>query len=195
MSVLRTGLRLPRCVPRALAGMAVLAALVLLVRLAPWPPLSAAAPRSTAVYAQGGELLRLTLASDGQYRLWVPLERMAPTLPEAVQLYEDRWFRWHPGVNPAALVRGGFATYVDDSRQGGSTITMQLARRLYGIDSRSVPGKVRQIAAALWLEARYSKREILEAYLNMAPYGGNVEGVGAASLVYLHKRAEAMTLP
>ena len=139
--------------------------------------------------------MRLSLASDQQYRLWTPLYAMSPRLPEAVELYEDRWFRWHPGVNPAALIRSALATWVDGSRQGGSTITMQLARRLYGIDSRSIRGKLAQIVAALWLEARYSKREILEAYLNVAPYGGNIEGVGAASLVYFHKRAQDLTLP
>jgi penicillin-binding protein 1C len=190
---------LRRCAPcwlLAVAGfVAIAAVLVTGLRLMPWAPLSAALPRSTAIYAQDGELLRLTLASDGQYRLWVPLDRMSPVLPEAVQLYEDRWFHWHPGVNPVALTRSAFATYVDDSRQGGSTITMQLARRLYAIDSRNIAGKLWQIAAALWLEARYSKRDILEAYLNVAPYGGNIEGVGAASLIYLHKEAQALTLP
>jgi penicillin-binding protein 1C len=72
---------------------------------------------------------------------------------------------------------------------------MQLARRLYRIDSRSIGGKLKQAGAALWIEARYSKREILEAYLNLAPYGGNVEGVGAASLVYFRKSAASLVLP
>lgn len=110
-------------------------------------------------------------------------------------LYEDRWFRWHPGINPASLLRSGFATYGGERRQGGSTLTMQLARRLYTIDSRSIAGKLAQIGHALWLETRYSKDEIIEAYLNLAPYGGNVEGVGAASLIHFHKRAAELTLP
>lgn len=165
------------------------------LRLAPAEPLSARLAHSSAIYAQGGELLRLTLASDEQYRLWLPLDEMSPRLAEAVQLYEDRWFFGHPGVNPAALLRSAVATYVDDSRQGGSTITMQLARRLYDIDSRSVAGKLEQIGAALWLEARHSKHDILEAYLNVAPYGGNIEGAGAASLIYFHKRVRDLTLP
>ncbi|MEP7181936.1 MAG: penicillin-binding protein 1C [Betaproteobacteria bacterium] len=177
----------------ALAGAAALALVVL--RVVPHAPLAAAVPRSTAIYAEGGELMRLTLAADDQYRLWIPLAAMSSRLPEAVLLYEDRWYYWHPGVNPVALVRSAVATLAGGSRQGGSTITMQLARRLYRIDSRSVPGKVAQIGAALWLEARFSKREILEAYLNVAPYGGNVEGVGAASLVYFGKRAQDLTLP
>ena len=175
---------------------ATLVAIVLAaLRLVPVPPLATQLPHSTALYAQSGELLRLTLASDQQYRLWISLDQMSPRLPEGVMLYEDRWFRWHPGVNPFALVRAGLATYTGGSRQGGSTLTMQLARRLYRIDSRTLTGKAKQIVAALWLEARYSKREILEAYLNVAPYGGNIEGVGAASLVYFHKRAQALTLP
>lgn len=179
---------------RAFLAAATLAALAGL-RLVPAPPLAEQAPHSMAIHARGGELLRLSLASDEQYRLWVPLDRMAPALPEAVLLYEDRWFRWHPGVNPFALLRSAFATWVGGDRQGGSTITMQLARRLYRIDSRSIPGKLEQIGAALWLEARYSKRAILEAYLNLAPYGGNIEGAGAASLVYFHKRVQELALP
>ncbi|MGZ3241859.1 MAG: penicillin-binding protein 1C, partial [Burkholderiaceae bacterium] len=71
----------------------------------------------------------------------------------------------------------------------------QLARRLYHIPSQTIGGKARQLVAALWLEARYSKHDILEAYLNLAPYGGNIEGVGAASLIYFHKRSQQLTLP
>jgi len=185
-------LRPPRWLLRVLYA---LAALALALRLFPAEPLSERLTRSTAIYAESGELLRLTLADDQQYRLWVALDDVSPRLPQAVQLYEDRWFHWHPGVNPAALVRSAWATYADGSRQGGSTISMQLARRLYGIDSRSIGGKFEQIALALWLEARYSKRDILEAYLNIAPYGGNIEGVGAASLIYFHKRAHDLNLP
>lgn len=165
------------------------------LRLAPKAALDDGIPRSTAVLAAGGELLRLTLASDDQYRRWVPLSQIAPRLAEAVILYEDRWFRWHPGVNPWALVRSALVTASGERRQGGSTITMQLARRLYRIDSRSIRGKLLQTAAALWLELRYSKDEILEAYLNLAPYGGNIEGIGAASAILLQKDARALTLP
>src|SRR5687767_8186616 len=70
---------------------------------------------------------------------------------------------------------------------------MQLARKLYGLDTRSVPGKLRQVALALWLESRYSKHDILEAYANVAPFGGNVQGVGAASLIHFDKPAAALT--
>ena len=166
-----------------------------LLRCAPWPPLASTAGSSRAVYDHRGVLLRLTLAPDEQYRLWVPLSAMAPQLVDAVKLYEDRHFTWHPGVNPAALVRAAWATMAGQRRQGGSTLTMQLARRLYRLDSRTLDGKLAQMAAAVWLEMRYSKAAILEAYLNTAPYGGNIEGVQAASLVYFRKDASQLSLP
>jgi penicillin-binding protein 1C len=164
------------------------------LRCWPGPPLSAATPSSRAVYAARGELLRLTLAEDGQFRLWTPLAQIAPELVEATLLHEDRFFHFHPGVNPVALLRGAATLYGDGRRIGGSTISMQLARRLWRIDSRQPSGKLRQIAAALWLELRHGKAEILEAYLNLVPYGGNVEGVGAASLVYFRKPAARLAL-
>ena len=180
----------------ALLGWCVLALLILLaLRLTPHPALRDHAPTSHAFYTSDGALLRLTLASDEQYRVWTPLARIAPRLVEAVQRYEDRGFRWHPGFNPASLARSAWNTWQGDTRRGGSTLTMQLARRLYRIDSRSLHGKLRQVAAAVWLEARYSKDEILEAYLNLAPYGSNIEGVEAASLIYFGKRADALLLP
>jgi penicillin-binding protein 1C len=163
--------------------------------LVPHRPLGEGIPGSRAVLADDGTLLRLTLASDGQYRLWTPLAEIAPGLVEGTLLYEDRFFRYHPGVNPAALLRAAGRTYLRRGpRQGGSTLTMQLARRLYGIDSQRFTGKVRQILRALWLELRYSKDEILEAYLNLMPLGGNIEGVGAASLIYFGRPARRLQL-
>lgn len=165
------------------------------LRLIPNPVLSSLVPHSTAIYAADGTLLRLTLASDAQYQLWVPLKDINPNTTEAVKLYEDRYFDWHFGVNPAALLRGMVRTYSGSGRQGASTITMQLARGLYGIDSRSISGKIKQIFAALWLECRYSKHDILEAYLNIAPYGGNIKGIATASLFYFNKPASRLNLP
>ena len=170
------------------------AVLLGLVRCWPHQPLAARVPLSTAVWSADGDLLRVTLASDDQYRLWTPLAEMSPELAEAFLLKEDRWFYWHPGVNPAALARAGLRTYRGSARQGGSTITMQLARMLYNLKTRSAAGKLRQVAAALWLETRYSKHDLLEAYLNLAPFGGNVQGVGAASLIYFGRPAARMSL-
>ena len=184
-----------RWMRRTLIVAALLAVALIALRLMPHEPLQQRAAYSRAFYSSDGALLRLTLSGDEQYRVWVPLARIDPRLTEAVQLYEDRWFRWHPGVNPASLARGAWTTWRGDARRGGSTLTMQLARRLYRIDSRTLTGKAKQVAAAMWLEARYSKNEIIEAYLNLAPYGSNIEGVEAASLVYFGKRADDLLLP
>jgi penicillin-binding protein 1C len=181
---------------KLIVGITVLLAFIGLavVHYAPRPPLSDLYPHSTAVYARHGELLRLTLAADGQYRLWLPLREIPEHLRKAAILYEDRQFYRHPGIDPQALLRAVWATYLQGRREGGSTLTMQLARQLYRIDSRGVAGKARQIVAAVWLEMRYRKDELLEAYLNTAPYGGNIVGVGAASLIYFHKPAARLTL-
>ncbi len=163
--------------------------------LLPRPPLKEGLGFSRAVFDREGRLLRLTLAPDERYRLWVPLARISPRLVEATLLHEDRLFRFHPGVNPAALVRAALHTYVRGGRRmGGSTLTMQLARIRYRIESRTMGGKVLQILRALQLERHYSKAELLEAYLNLAPYGRNIEGVGAASLVYFEKEADRLGL-
>ncbi|MDR2013107.1 MAG: penicillin-binding protein 1C, partial [Rhodanobacter sp.] len=177
-------------------GVLLAAAVLIGCRLWPHPVLRDWRPSSTEVVDAQGQLLRLTLAKDGRYRLWVPLEQMSPQFVEAALLHEDRWFRWHPGFNPYGLARGAWVTYVrNGSPQGGSTITMQLARSLWQLNTRTPLGKLRQIARALQLELFYSKRQILEAYLNDAPYGRNIEGAGTASLVYFGKPADALTLP
>ncbi len=172
---------------------------VVALRLYPKPPLSTRYTSSVAVYDARGQLLRLTLAKDDRYRLWLPLESISPDIIEAFLLQEDRWFYRHLGVNPLSLARGGWRTYVTrEPRQGGSTITMQLARMLdrnQSRSSRTIGGKVKQIARALQLEAMYSKREILEAYLNLVPYGANIEGVGAASLIHFGRSTRALSLP
>ncbi|HZN95214.1 MAG TPA: penicillin-binding protein 1C [Myxococcales bacterium] len=164
-------------------------------RVVPAAPLHEGPGLSQAVFDRRHELLRLTLAPDEKYRLWVPLEQVHPALVEATLLQEDQHFYRHPGFNPVALARGAFTTYLSrERRMGGSTITMQLARMVWDIDSRRPLGKGLQILRAMQLEWRYSKHDILEAYLNLAPYGRNVEGVGAASLVYFGKDASRLAL-
>lgn len=176
-------------------GAALLLVALAAVRLWPHPPLSEGQPQSLAVYDRNGKLLRLVLADDQRYRLWLPLAQIPGTLQDAVLLHEDAWFRRHPGVNPVSLVRAVASTYGGGARIGGSTITMQLARLKWRLSTRSPGGKAVQALRALQLEAMYSKDDLLEAYLNLAPYGGNIEGVGAASLVYFDKPASALTLP
>ena len=101
-------------------AIATIAALLGLLRLWPHAPLADRVPLSTAVWSADGELLRVTLAADDQYRLWTPIPEMSPVLVDAFLLKEDRWFYWHPGANPAALARAGFRTYRGAGRQGGS---------------------------------------------------------------------------
>jgi penicillin-binding protein 1C len=91
-------------------------------------------------------------------------------------------------------VRAAISTYSGGPRVGGSTLTMQLARLKYGLNTRTIPGKLEQIARAVQLELMYSKRELLEAHLNLMPYGGNVQGVGTASLVYFEKPASRLDI-
>lgn len=142
-----------------------------------------------------GRILRVTLSSDGKYRIFTPLADLPEDMRSLALLYEDRAFYRHPGVNPAALVRALVQTLTSSRRQGGSTITMQVVRLSQKFSTAGVAGKLRQIRAALILERHYSKAEILEAYFNLAPYGANVEGAGAAARVWFHKAARDLNMP
>lgn len=161
----------------------------------PIPPLLEGYTFSKAVYDNQHQLLRLTLSKDDKYRLFTPLNKIPKQLIDATLLQEDQYFRWHSGLNPLALAKAAWHTYVIQSRTiGASTVTMQLARIRFGINSKKAIGKLEQMMRAVQLEMHYSKDNILEAYLNLAPYGGNIEGVGAASLVYFHQPIEKITL-
>jgi len=164
------------------------------LRLLPHAPLASFAPGSIAVYAADGHLLRLTLAADEQYRLWTRLEDLSPQVVDALLLHEDRYFYWHPGVNFVALARASVLALAGRGHAGASTLTMQLARRIYHLHTRSVAGKAEQVLAALWLTLRYSKRDVLEAQLNLLPYGGNVQGAGTASLIYFGRATRRLSL-
>jgi len=184
----------------AAALAAVLAVFLFLNVLYPLPVEKLHRPLSTAVYSKDGQLLRVFLSEDDYWRIHAPLDRISPFMRRAVVEYEDRWFYYHPGVNPVSLVRAA-ATNISAGRVvcGGSTITMQVARMMEP-KSRTYLSKLLEIFRALQIEMRYSKNEILEIYLNMAPYGGNVEGAAAAAYFYFGKspsvldRAEALSL-
>ena len=162
----------------------------------PLPPLFSGVDYSRAVFDQNQHLLRLTLSKDGQYRLFTPLEAIDSKLIAATLLQEDRYFYHHVGINPYSLGRALWMTYGSHVRRvGASTITMQVARIRYHLNSKTLGGKLLQMRYALQLEMHYSKKELLTAYLNLAPYGSNVEGVGAASWVYYHQPAKSLDLP
>ncbi|MFT5466464.1 MAG: penicillin-binding protein 1C [Verrucomicrobiales bacterium] len=145
---------------------------------------------SQRVIDRDGNDLRITLTGDEKFRIFTQLDAISPRLVEATLLHEDQYFRRHPGVNPFSVARAalGFG-----NRGGASTISMQLARMRFGIESRSITGKLVQMFRAVQLERHYTKDEILEAYLNLAPYGGNIEGIGAASALYLQKSPDDLT--
>ncbi|MFC0226220.1 penicillin-binding protein 1C [Serratia aquatilis] len=165
-------------------------------RLWPHTPLYQGIPFSSVYYDRHGVLMRITLANDDRYRLWTPLEKISPLAVQGMLLHEDLWFYYNPGFNPVSLLRGFWRSYVAGGKiQGGSTITMQLARMHWHLNTRTPGGKVVQVLRAIQLELSYSKRDILEAYLNYAPYGRNIESIGAASLIYFAKAPQDLTLP
>lgn len=160
------------------------------------PPLLNGLSFSKAIYDEKHRLLRLTLSKDEKYRLYTPLSQISPMLIETTLLQEDQYFHWHWGVNPFAIIKAAWKTYgVKSRRIGASTISMQVARMRFHINSKTTAGKIWQILRAFQLELHYSKKQILEAYLNLAPYGNNIEGVGAASLIYFNQPAKKIALP
>jgi len=161
----------------------------------PKPSLLEGVSFSQCVRDRNGKLLRVTLTSDQKFRLWTSLPNISPALIDATLQFEDKYYRYHPGINPVALVRAVFNLRPGGAHSGASTITMQLARLRYHLPTRTLGGKFVQIVRALELERHYSKSEILEAYLNLAPYGRNIEGVGAASQIYFGKTAAHLTRP
>lgn len=161
----------------------------------PKPPLLDGIPFSRQVFDRRHELLRVTLTSDEKYRIYTPLSEISPELIRATLLHEDRYYNRHPGVNLVPIARSAWSLITSGkAHAGASTITMQLARLRYGIRSRTLQGKLLQMYRALQVERHYSKRQILEAYFNLAPYGRNIEGAGAAGLLYFGKPPAQLSL-
>ncbi|WP_400192123.1 penicillin-binding protein 1C [Hymenobacter sp. B81] len=141
-------------------------------------------PASPVVLAADGAVLHAYLSPDQKWRLPAALRDITPTLRQTLVAKEDRWFYWHPGINPLALLKAAGNNVLGNGRRtGASTITMQVARLLEPKE-RTVAGKLQEMLRALQLEAHYSKDEILQLYLNLVPYGSNVEGVKSAALLY-----------
>ena len=135
---------------------------LLVIGFCPQPELYGNTSFSAAVQDRDGKLMRLALADDDRYRLRHSLIDIATNAINATLLYEDQYFRAHPGFNPGALIRATWTTYALRERvMGASTITMQLVRLRYGLNTRTILGKVIQIARAIQFERHYSKDEIL----------------------------------
>jgi penicillin-binding protein 1C len=148
---------------------------------------------STVVVARDGTPLRAFADSDGVWRYPITLKQVSPLYLTALLTYEDRWFYRHPGINPFAMVRGATSALRHGRIvSGGSTLTMQVARIITPIP-HTFAGKLGQILRALQLEVHLSKAQILELYLNHAPFGGPIQGVQAASWAYLGKPASQLS--
>ncbi len=152
-------------------------------------PLPEADPdnHATTVLARDGTPLRVFADKQGVWRFKSSLDEVSPLYIQALLNYEDRYFYWHPGVNPFAVLRAAVQNLrSDEIVSGASTLTMQVAR-LIDPHNRHFSGKLKQVFRALQLEWHLSKTEILERYLELAPFGGNLQGVAAASHAYLSK--------
>ncbi len=150
---------------------------------------------SHVVLDREGRLLRAYATSDGRWRLAATEKDVDPRFLNLLFAYEDKRFRSHHGVDPEALARAAWQ-FVTSGHivSGGSTLTMQVARLLEPREHRSLGAKLRQITRAFELEHALTKRQILSLYLTLAPYGGNLEGVRAASLAYFGKEPRKLSL-
>jgi penicillin-binding protein 1C len=159
-------------------------------------PLAEAEQVSSTVVDRNGKLLRAYALADGRWRLPVVASSgVDPRYLDLLLTYEDKRFRSHHGVDPLALGRAALQL-VTEGRivSGGSTITMQLARLLEPRSERSLAAKLKQMVRAIQLERQLSKDQILDLYLTLAPFGGNLEGIRAASLAYLGKEPKRLSL-
>ncbi|NQZ31433.1 MAG: penicillin-binding protein 1C [Oceanospirillaceae bacterium] len=170
-----------------LVGFVLLVPLLILLCLDVYYPVKAKFSASTVVLAEDGEVLRAFSNAQQQWRYPIDNDQVPAHYLDLLLGYEDRWFYWHLGVNPAAILRAAWQNWRAGSIvSGGSTLTMQVARLMHP-HSRTLQGKVQQLLRALQLEWHYSKAQILNFYLNLAPFGGTLIGVQAASISYFDK--------
>ena len=149
-------------------------------------------PPNVKIVASNGDLLANRGDTGGET---IRLEQLPPSMPEAVMAIEDRRFRYHFGIDPIGLVRA-MATNLVSGRltQGGSTVTQQLAKNLFLTPERTFRRKMQEVVLSLWLEAKFSKDEIMEMYLNRVYFGAGAYGVDAAARRYFGKSARRLTL-
>ncbi len=150
---------------------------------------------SHIVVDRNGKLLRAYTTPEGRWRLPATVKDVDPLFLKVLLAYEDKRFYEHDGVDPYAMMRAAWQ-WISTGHivSGGSTITMQVARLLEPRRHRSIEAKLRQMVRALEMERVLSKKQILALYLSLAPYGGNLEGIRAASLAYFGKEPLHLTL-
>ena len=150
---------------------------------------------SSTVLDREGRLLRAYATSEGRWRLPATAAEIDPRFFDVLFAYEDKRFRSHHGVDPLALMRAAFQLVSTGTiESGGSTLTMQVARLLEPRSSRTFAAKLRQIVRAIEIEWVLNKDQVLSLYLELAPYGGNIEGIRAASLAYFGKEPRKLSL-
>ncbi len=180
----------------AIAGLLALAAFAGWVASLGPLPLAQARQISQTVVDRHGKLLRAYAMADGRWRL--PVDARTEVDPGYLKLlfaYEDKRFYSHHGVDPLALGRAALQLGTRGRIvSGGSTITMQLARLMEPRRQRSVHAKLRQMVRAIEIERQLTKDQILDLYLALAPYGGNLEGIRAASIAYFGKEPKRLSL-
>ncbi|MCF1489253.1 peptidoglycan glycosyltransferase PbpC [Pseudomonas sp. AA27] len=185
----------PRLLKLLRRGAVTLLAAIALLWLADriWPLPMPGDDLARVVLAEDGTPLWRFADADGVWRYPVGPDEVSPLYLEALLAYEDRWFYHHPGVNPMALARAAWLNLRGGRVvSGGSTLSMQVARLLDPHD-RTLAGKLRQLWRTAQLEWHLSKAEILQLYLNRAPFGGTLQGVAAASWAYLGKSPKHLT--
>ncbi len=183
----------PRRLTLALCGLLAAESAVLGLDAAFPPDLSRAHRSSSVALDHNGVWLRALPVEAGRWRIRADLTRTDPAFLRRVVAVEDGRFYWHLGVDPISLARAsGAALLTGHIRSGASTLTMQTARLLEP-HRRNLAGKVFEMARAIQLEARFSKPRLLAMYLTLAPYGGNLEGLRAASLAYFGHEPESLT--
>jgi penicillin-binding protein 1C len=160
-------------------------------KFAPFHPVI---PYSTQIKDRNGELIHAFLSPDDKWRMYAELGEITPLLKETFVFKEDKYFYMHRGVNPIALGRAAMGNVLKKRRvSGASTITMQVVRMLEP-RPRTYRSKLIEAWNALRLERQYSKEEILQLYFNLVPFGGNIEGIKAASVLYYGKPPQLLSL-
>lgn len=177
-------------------GMIILPLLIFMIAnlIFPLPKQKLHPPPSILIEDRHGELIRAFTTPEGRWHIPQKLEQVSSTLELATLHYEDRWFYWHFGINPVSIGRAAIQN-IKAGRivMGGSTITMQVARMMEPKE-RTFWNKFIEAFRSLQLELRFSKSEILRFYFNLAPYGGNIVGSGAAARIYFEKAQHQLSL-
>ncbi len=182
----------PRFMKKSAFGVVAVILLFLLIDLV--FPVHTDIKYSKLILSNEKKLLNASLSMDQQWRMKAGINEVNPLLVKTILYKEDRWFRIHPGVNPIAIARALWQNIRTGKRvSGASTITMQVIRMLEP-RQRTVVNKLIECFRALQLELHYSKNEILQLYINLLPYGGNIQGIKAASFLYFGQEPQALSL-